>query len=137
MYIPRPAKLLFQYDDGWNRFIDNNPVDEWQLLCAEKMLACSTCAMGVRRYCCSSPDARIPVSFVKPVNPKPAVHAASKAPSNGLPNSVIFYRTANGNTSPSLCPTSFGLSSTITGTYLTNSFAAPPVPCLNTPRVLG
>ncbi|MEX9226069.1 IS91 family transposase, partial [Providencia rettgeri] len=56
MYIPRPAKLLFQYDDGWNRFIDNNSVDEWQLLCVEKMLACSTCAMGVRRYCCSSPE---------------------------------------------------------------------------------
>lgn len=56
MYIPRPAKLLFQYDDGWNRFIDNNPVDEWQLLCVEKMLACSTCAMGVRRYCGSSPE---------------------------------------------------------------------------------
>ncbi|MEX6285733.1 transposase zinc-binding domain-containing protein [Providencia hangzhouensis] len=56
MYIPRPAKLLFQYDDGWNRFIDNNTVDEWLLLCVEKMLACSTCAMGVRRYCCSSPE---------------------------------------------------------------------------------
>lgn len=56
MYIPRPAKLLFQYDDGWNRFIDNNTIDEWQLLCVEKMLACSTCAMGVRRYCCSSPE---------------------------------------------------------------------------------
>ncbi|MEX0425832.1 transposase [Providencia rettgeri] len=24
MYIPRPAKLLFQYDDTWNCFIDNN-----------------------------------------------------------------------------------------------------------------
>ncbi|WP_449059880.1 transposase, partial [Providencia sp. AGC89] len=24
MYIPRPAKLLFKYDDTWNRFIDNN-----------------------------------------------------------------------------------------------------------------
>lgn len=56
MYIPRPAKLLFQYDDGWNRFIDNNLVDEWQLISVEKMLACSTCAMGVRRYCCSSPE---------------------------------------------------------------------------------
>ncbi|MEY0026722.1 hypothetical protein AB7W40_22455 [Providencia rettgeri] len=42
MYIPRLAKLLFQYDDGWNRFIDNNHVDEWQLLSVEKMPACST-----------------------------------------------------------------------------------------------
>ncbi|WGM14908.1 transposase zinc-binding domain-containing protein [Arsenophonus nasoniae] len=56
MYIPRPAKLLFQYDDGWNLFIENNHIDEWQLLSVEKMLACSTCAMGVRRYCCSSPE---------------------------------------------------------------------------------
>nr|WP_272672667.1 transposase zinc-binding domain-containing protein [Providencia sp. PROV158] len=56
MYIPRPAKLLFQYHDGWNRFIDNNSVNEWQLLCVKKMLACSTCAMGIRRYCCSSPE---------------------------------------------------------------------------------
>lgn len=56
MYIPRPAKLLFQYDDAWNHFIDNNPVDEWQLLSVEKMLACSTCAMGIRRYHCSSPE---------------------------------------------------------------------------------
>ncbi|QBY43308.1 Transposase zinc-binding domain protein [Arsenophonus nasoniae] len=30
--------------------------DKWQLLSVEKMLACSTCAMGVRRYCCSSPE---------------------------------------------------------------------------------
>lgn len=30
-------------------------VDKWQLLYVEKMLACSTCAMDVRRYCCSSP----------------------------------------------------------------------------------
>ena len=56
MYIPRPAKLLFQYDDGWNRFIDKKHVDEWQLLSVEKMLVCSTCAIGVLRYCCSSPE---------------------------------------------------------------------------------
>nr|WP_282556760.1 transposase zinc-binding domain-containing protein [Providencia alcalifaciens] len=56
MYIPWPTKLLFQYDDGWNCFIDNNPVGEWQLLFVEKMLACSACAMGVHRHCCSSSE---------------------------------------------------------------------------------
>nr|WP_282550924.1 MULTISPECIES: transposase zinc-binding domain-containing protein [Providencia] len=56
MYIPRPAKLLSQYNDAWNHLIENNYVDEWQGLSAEKMFACGTWAMGVRRYCCQSPD---------------------------------------------------------------------------------
>ncbi len=81
-------------------------------------------------------NALIHASFVKPVNPKPAVHVDSKAPNNGSPNSAIFYRTANGNISPSLCPTCFGLSSTITGPCSTDSFAAPPVPCSNTQSAL-
>lgn len=81
-------------------------------------------------------NALIHASFVKPVNPKPAVHVDSKAPNNGSPNSAIFYRTANGNISPSLCPTGFGLSSTITGPCSTDSFAAPPEPCSNTQSAL-
>jgi hypothetical protein len=24
MYIPRPAKLLFQHDKGWDRFLEKN-----------------------------------------------------------------------------------------------------------------
>ncbi|KKF35901.1 IS91 family transposase [Erwinia tracheiphila] len=58
MYIPRPAKLLFQHDDGWERFLDKNghQLSDWTKLSVERMLACGTCAMGVRRYCCSSPD---------------------------------------------------------------------------------
>ena len=57
MYIPRPAKLLFTFDDGWNRFLDKfgDSVSEWTKLSVERMLACGTCAMGVRRYCCASP----------------------------------------------------------------------------------
>ena len=56
MYIPRPAKLLFNVDDGWNRYLDKHgdSVSLWTRLCVERMLDCGTCAMGVRRYCCTS-----------------------------------------------------------------------------------
>lgn len=58
MYIPRPAKLLFTIDDGWNNYLGKHggSVSQWTRLCVERMLACGTCAMGVRRYCCASPD---------------------------------------------------------------------------------
>lgn len=58
MYIPRPAKLLFTVDDGWNRYLGSNgdTVSPWTRLCVERMLACGTTEMGVRRYCCASPD---------------------------------------------------------------------------------
>ncbi len=58
MYIPRPAKLLFQHDDGWSRYLDKHgdSLSDWTKLAVERMLACGTCAMGVRRYCCASPD---------------------------------------------------------------------------------
>lgn len=58
MYIPRPAKLLFTVDDGWNKFLEKfgDRVTPWTRLCVERMLACGTAAMGVRRFCCSSPD---------------------------------------------------------------------------------
>lgn len=57
MYIPRPAKLLFTIDDGWNRYLEKHGdnVSLWTRLCVERMLACGTCSMGVRRYCCTSP----------------------------------------------------------------------------------
>ncbi|RSB20587.1 IS91 family transposase, partial [Enterobacter cloacae] len=58
MYIPCPAKLLFTVDDAWNRFLARfgDRVTPWTQLCIERMLACGTTAMGVRRYCCSYPD---------------------------------------------------------------------------------
>ncbi|QBY42870.1 transposase zinc-binding domain-containing protein [Arsenophonus nasoniae] len=58
MYIPRPAKLLFTIDDGWNKFLEKygDSVSSWTSLSVERMLACGTCAMGVRRYCCASSD---------------------------------------------------------------------------------
>lgn len=57
MYIPRPAKRLFTVDDGWNRYLGSNgdSVSPWTRLCVERMLACGTTEMGVRRFCCSSP----------------------------------------------------------------------------------
>nr|WP_227818446.1 transposase zinc-binding domain-containing protein [Serratia marcescens] len=58
MYIPRPVKLLFQHDDGWSRYLDKHgdSLSDWTKLAVERMLACGTCAMGVRRYCCASQD---------------------------------------------------------------------------------
>ncbi|WP_230480613.1 IS91 family transposase [Providencia alcalifaciens] len=57
MHIPRPAKLLFQIDDGWDQLLIKNghAVPEWTKLVIERMLACGTGAMGVHRYCCASP----------------------------------------------------------------------------------
>lgn len=57
MYIPRPAKQLFTVEDGWNRYLEKHgdSVSQWTRLCVKRMLACGTCAMGVRRYCCTSP----------------------------------------------------------------------------------
>nr|WP_243703037.1 transposase [Klebsiella grimontii] len=50
--------MLFTVDDAWNlflvRFRDN--VTPWTRLCVERMLACGTASMGVRRYCCASAD---------------------------------------------------------------------------------
>ncbi|MGF7483539.1 hypothetical protein AABS66_18820 [Providencia sp. SP181] len=44
MHIPRPAKLLFQIDDGWNQLLIKNgyAVPEWTKLVIERMLACGT-----------------------------------------------------------------------------------------------
>lgn len=44
MYIPRPAKLLFTVDDGWNTFLEKfgDSVTPWPRLCVERMLACGT-----------------------------------------------------------------------------------------------
>ncbi|EPX8936464.1 IS91 family transposase, partial [Morganella morganii] len=40
MYIPRPAKLLFQIDDDWNRLLINrgHTIPEWTKLVIERML---------------------------------------------------------------------------------------------------
>ncbi|HGJ6261707.1 TPA: hypothetical protein ACJXM5_004214 [Salmonella enterica subsp. enterica serovar Virchow] len=47
MYIPRPAKLLFTIDDGWNKFLEKfgDSISPWTKLSVERMLACGTCAM--------------------------------------------------------------------------------------------
>ena len=57
MYIPSPAKLLFQIDDGWGKLLTQygDAIPEWTQLVVERMLACDTPAMGLRRYCGASP----------------------------------------------------------------------------------
>lgn len=57
MHIPRPAKLLFQIDDGWDQSLIKNghAVPVWTKLVIEGMIAYGTGAMGIRRYCCASP----------------------------------------------------------------------------------
>ncbi|NJC99171.1 IS91 family transposase, partial [Candidatus Erwinia dacicola] len=41
MYIPRPAKLLFTVDDGWNRYLEKHgdSVSQWTPLAVERMHA--------------------------------------------------------------------------------------------------
>lgn len=58
MYIPRPAKLLFTVDDGWNKFLEKfgDSVMPWTCLCVDRMLTCGIASMGARLYCCSSED---------------------------------------------------------------------------------
>lgn len=53
-----PTKLLFNVDDGWNLFLEKfgDSISPWTRLSVERMLTCSTACMGVRRFCCSSPD---------------------------------------------------------------------------------
>nr|WP_245675267.1 transposase zinc-binding domain-containing protein [Candidatus Erwinia dacicola] len=77
MYIPRPAKLLFTVDDGWNRYLEKHgdSVSQWTQLAVERMLACGTCAMGVRRYCCASPALHLTVP-----TPASSARAASQRP---------------------------------------------------------
>jgi len=52
MYIPRPAKLLFTVDDGWNRYLEKHGdnISQWTRLSVERMLTCGSYAMGVRRW---------------------------------------------------------------------------------------
>lgn len=65
MYTPRPAKLPFTLNDGWNRYLEKHGdnVSLWTRLCVERMLAYGICAMGVRRYCCTSPGCTHPRFF--------------------------------------------------------------------------
>ncbi|MEZ6878807.1 transposase [Enterobacter sp. KBR-315C3_2022] len=81
MYIPRPAKLLFQHDDGWNHYLDKlgYSLSDWTKLAVERMLACGTCAMGVRRYCCPSPDCTHPRFFCQTCKSKACSSCGLKA----------------------------------------------------------
>ena len=49
MYIPRPAKLLFQHDDGWSRYLDKHgdTLSDWTKLAVERMLVSTDVKMGL------------------------------------------------------------------------------------------
>ncbi|MFT2798944.1 transposase, partial [Serratia sp. N21D137] len=49
---------MFQHDDGWSCYLDKHgdTLSDWTKLAVERMLACGTCLMGVRCYCCASLD---------------------------------------------------------------------------------
>ncbi|WP_149571799.1 IS91 family transposase, partial [Serratia nevei] len=81
MYIPRPAKLLFQHDDGWSLYLDKHghTLSDWTKLAVERMLACGTCAMGVRRYCCASPDCTHALFFCQSCKSKACSSCGLKA----------------------------------------------------------
>lgn len=87
MYIPRPAKLLFTIDDGWNRFLEKfgDSISPWTRLSVERMLACGTTATGVRRYCCSSPDCSHSRFFCQSCGSKACSSCGFKATEQWIP----------------------------------------------------
>lgn len=131
MYIPRPAKLLFTVDDGWNRYLGSNgdSITPWTRLCVERMLACGTAAMGVRRYCCASADCPTPAFSARAASQRPAAPAASKPRSSGCRSRATSSPTATGSTLPLPCPICYGRFLTTTGPYSTSFFRPPPGPC--------
>ncbi|WGM18059.1 hypothetical protein QE193_22825 (plasmid) [Arsenophonus nasoniae] len=81
MYIPRPAKLLFTIDDGWNKFLENTAI----ALVRGRVYLWSAClpaalAMGVRRYCCASSDCSHSRFSAKAVSQKEATAVVKQRP---------------------------------------------------------
>jgi hypothetical protein len=77
MYIPRPAKLLFTIDDGWNKFLDLNSHSKL----SGPVSALSACSPLVTPVWVSTATAAhqqtapVPVFSARPVNQKVAVRA--------------------------------------------------------------
>nr|WP_257394272.1 transposase zinc-binding domain-containing protein [Enterobacter hormaechei] len=131
MHIPRPAKLLFTVDDGWNRYLEKHgdSISQWTRLCVERMLACGTCAMGVRRYCCASPDCTHSRFFCQSCKSKACSACGMKSTEQWTRSNSTSCPTVNGSISPLPCPTYCGPSSTTTGPCSTTCSAAPPGLC--------
>lgn len=55
-YNPRPLKHVFNHNDAWENYLDNNPDDVTnnQAEVVEKMLACNTAAAGTFHYECEN-----------------------------------------------------------------------------------
>ncbi|MFG0436051.1 hypothetical protein ACF8NG_00460 [Morganella sp. TYF_6] len=78
MYIPQPAKLLFQIDDGWNRLLINrgHTIPEWTKLVIERMLACGPGPWGYAVIAVSLLTAHTPNISVRAAKAKGAAPAA-------------------------------------------------------------
>lgn len=131
MYIPRPAKLLFTIDEGWNKFIENSattsahgPAYRWS--------ACSPVAPVLWASDATAVHPRpIPTAVfsARAANQKPAAPAGLKPLSSGLPNSNTFFPTVIGNISPLPYPIGSGPSSTIIGHCSMRYYERPRARC--------
>lgn len=74
MYIPRPAKLFFTPDDGWNKFLGKfgDSVSECTKLSVERMLACGAWPWAFAATVVLSRTAHTPASTARAASQKPA-----------------------------------------------------------------
>ena len=93
--------------------------------------------MGVRRYCCSSPDCTHSRFLCQTCKSRACSSCGLKATEQWIAESSTSCPTATGNISPSPCRTCCGRSSVTTGRCSTTSSAAPPAPCSRHARNLG
>ena len=77
MYIPRPAKLLFQIDDGWGKLLTQygDAIPEWTQLVVERMLACVPLQWGYAGTAAHLPIAHTPNTLATAVKGKAAAPA--------------------------------------------------------------
>ncbi|ENT9331025.1 transposase zinc-binding domain-containing protein [Salmonella enterica subsp. enterica serovar Thompson] len=131
MYIPRPAKLLFTVDDGWNRYLEKHgdSISDWTRLAVERMLACGTCAMGVRRYCCASPDCTHSRFFCQSCKSKACSACGMKSTEQWIAEQQHVLPDCEWQHTPLPYHTCCGPSSTTTGPCSTTCSAAPPGLC--------
>ncbi|WGM05326.1 transposase zinc-binding domain-containing protein [Arsenophonus nasoniae] len=127
MYIPRPAKLLFTIDDGWNKFLEKygDSVSSWTSLSVERMLACGTCAMGFRRYCCASSDCSHSRFFCQSCKSKACSSCGFKATEQWLAQQVHILPDCDWQHITFTMPHLLWPFLTITGRYLMLCFGQP------------
>lgn len=139
MYIPRPAKLLFTVDDGWNLFLEKfgDNISSWTRLCVEHMLAYGTASMGVRRYCCSSANCTHSRFFCQSCKSKACSSCGFKATEQWVSQQSHILPDCDWQHITFTMPICCGPSLTTTGHCLTPSSMRPPVPCSAGPANRG